>query len=239
MGAGAPSVGQSPPPTGDEADRFVRRARVVAMRSVGGQTRARQAILRLGRETRRAIWKTVGGDDPYTHSRGFDSYRHEVAAYELDRVLGLGLVPATTERRVGDRTGSLQLWVEQARSVEPGARELIRGEARSHVAQLRMLRALMGSEPTSEVLVAPDGAVYTIDHAEAFSLEDEPTGRPLERFSKKGLQALEGLTRPVLESAVGRWLTDEEMEALWSRRAGLLEWASSARARRGEAAFIP
>jgi len=43
-----------------------------------------------------------------------DSWRHEVAAYELDKLLGLGLVPPTVERRIARQAGSLQMWVEGA-----------------------------------------------------------------------------------------------------------------------------
>jgi hypothetical protein len=44
-------------------------------------------------------------------NKDHDTYRAEVAAYELDKVLGMGMVPPTVQRRIGGRKGCLQLWV--------------------------------------------------------------------------------------------------------------------------------
>ena len=43
-----------------------------------------------------------------------DSYRYERAAYLLDRLLGLGMVPVTVLRRVQGKEGALVAWVEDA-----------------------------------------------------------------------------------------------------------------------------
>ena len=42
----------------------------------------------------------------------FESYRAEIAAYELDKLLGLSMVPPTVERKVKGETGSAQMWVD-------------------------------------------------------------------------------------------------------------------------------
>jgi hypothetical protein len=42
----------------------------------------------------------------------FESYRSEIAAYKLDRLLELDMVPPTVERRYNGETVSLQLWGE-------------------------------------------------------------------------------------------------------------------------------
>lgn len=41
-----------------------------------------------------------------------DRYLHEVAAYRLDRLLDLQLVPVSVVRQIGDETGALRLYVE-------------------------------------------------------------------------------------------------------------------------------
>jgi hypothetical protein len=61
-----------------------------------------------------------------------DRYVHEVAAYRLDRLMDLQLVPVTVVRKLGDVTGALRLWIE------PGFSEHERGTRRSFL--LRRLR---------------------------------------------------------------------------------------------------
>ena len=43
-----------------------------------------------------------------------DSYKSQVAAFEVSRLLGLDSVPPTVVRTIDGRTGSLQLWVQNA-----------------------------------------------------------------------------------------------------------------------------
>ena len=53
---------------------------------------------------------------PMGQRAGFwEAYKSEIAAYELDRLLGLDMVPPTVERRVGGDLASVQLWVEGCR----------------------------------------------------------------------------------------------------------------------------
>ncbi len=66
-------------------------------------THPEKVTLELGGVVRHAVFKKI--DEP------FDNWRNEVAAYELDKLLGIGMVPPTVERSVGGRAGCLQLWV--------------------------------------------------------------------------------------------------------------------------------
>ncbi len=52
---------------------------------------------------------------PSVRSGFWESYKSEIAAYELDRLLGMDMVPPTVERRVGHDLASVQLWVEGCR----------------------------------------------------------------------------------------------------------------------------
>jgi hypothetical protein len=51
---------------------------------------------------------------PGPKSGYFESYQSEVAAYELDKLLGMDMVPVTVERPYEGRSASAQLWVNDA-----------------------------------------------------------------------------------------------------------------------------
>jgi hypothetical protein len=45
--------------------------------------------------------------------RGFwESYQAEIAAYELDKMLGVDMVPTTIDRQLNGQHGAIQLWVD-------------------------------------------------------------------------------------------------------------------------------
>jgi hypothetical protein len=91
-------------PDHEEIERFLREADVTEREKIGtGVTNPEKITLELDGVVRHAVFKRVDKDH--------DSWRNEVAAYELDKALGLGMVPPTVERRIGGRKGCLQLWV--------------------------------------------------------------------------------------------------------------------------------
>jgi hypothetical protein len=98
-----PTMGQKWPDA-DEIERFLREAKVTERKKLGeGITNPEKVTLELDGVVRNAIFKKVDKDH--------DSWRNEVAAYELDKVIGLGMVPPTVPRSIKGRKGCLQLWV--------------------------------------------------------------------------------------------------------------------------------
>jgi len=60
--------------------------------------------------TQQAIWK-----NPEGRLKGyFENWKWEIAAYRLDKYLGLNMVPPTVERRFRENRGSCQLLVDFA-----------------------------------------------------------------------------------------------------------------------------
>ena len=229
---------QEESPTGPQAERFVREARVVAMKSVGGVSRSRLALLRLRRETRRAIWKTVGSDDPYARNEEGDSYRHEVAAYEVDVLLQLGRVPATAARRIGERTGSLQLWLEGAETVTDPAK--LSPELTGQLADIRLLWALIAASPESELLLSRSGDLFTTDHASAFRADAPTRLDRLQGVPRAAFEALSALEESLLEKRLRRWLSDDELAGVLRRRTELVEEIERRRRSSGDASvFLP
>ena len=102
------------PLRGEAAETFLKTAEVVRKKGLGqGITLSDQYTLSDGTRTLKAVWKTI---DEFkrgvTRLEGggvfvdlADSWKHEVASYELDKLLGTGLVPPTVERTFDRKKG--------------------------------------------------------------------------------------------------------------------------------------
>ena len=210
-----------------ELYRFLSESPVIASRNVGrGSTRPRLMVLERDGEIRRGIFKTVESDT------GTDRYQHEVAAYRLDRVIGLGMVPVTVLRTLEGRVGSLQAWVEAAVDREAAqVYELEFFETERNVAQLALgeiFDALIGNasrEPADILCLVNREKVLLIDHSRAFSTSSDLPAQMGPAFSIPAplAEALRGLNREALDMRLGELLSGAQIEALLERRDKILD----------------
>lgn len=254
----APAPAQEPaglPMRGEEAEQFLRTAEVVGRRALGtGITHPDQYTLNDGTRTHKAVWKTI---DEFrrgvTSLEGggiivdfMDSWKYEVAAYELDKLLGTGLVPPTVERTLAHKTGSLQMWVDGAMTeADRKKRKLAPPDPRAWNEQIYRVRLLHQLTDNTDfrnirnVLADPSFRVYAIDFSRAFTVYvDLRSPKELERFSRSTLEALRALDEPILEARIGRWVSLPRIEALLKRRDRILDLAARLVAERGEAAVL-
>ena len=84
-----------------------RRVRAHGLRP--GSSGAGRCTFRPGGPIARMIWRSL----PPGVYRGFrESYKAEIAAYEVDKLLKMDMVPPTVERQLEGHNGAAQLWVE-------------------------------------------------------------------------------------------------------------------------------
>jgi hypothetical protein len=253
--ASAPVAVVGLPFAGAEAEEFLKVARVLDRTPIGkGITRPDRMTLTDGIRTARAVWKTI-------HQRRMglqrlergglefdfrDSWRSEIAAYELDKVLGLGLVPPTVERRIDGRAGSLQMWIEAAMTVDDGKRKgLAAADAAAWNAQMHKVRLLhqltynTDHRNVRNVLLDPTFRVYAVDSSRAFRIqEDLLAPEDLVSFSRGVLEKLAALDRPLLEARLGSWLDRRQIDGLLARRDRILALAKVRISEMGEEAVL-
>ncbi len=222
---------------------FLRTAKIIKAEQPWSEQEAvtRPWKLSLNRDgiTRYAIWKNCQG-----LMNGFqENWRWEVAAYRLDKQLGLNMVPPTVERRFRGERGSLQLWVES----EMDLREKIQRNIETPIDKSEnWLRAawlqqafdnLIGNEDRhmGNVLVTKDFRAILIDHSRTFRTsqeftdaliygqepEDPMTMRELPRIF---VERLRQLNYAILHEIAEKYLTEEEIQAVLTRRELLLDW---------------
>ena len=81
----------------------------LSVKDVGsGVNQPKRITLRQGARELDALWKSIQrGPKEWA----WESFEAEVAAYQLDRILGLHMVPPTVVRSIQGQEGSPQLWV--------------------------------------------------------------------------------------------------------------------------------
>jgi hypothetical protein len=222
----------------EDVEEFLLTAPVVFIEELGaGSTRPQ--IVALGDNGRRlrAVFKTVDNGVPCEigeADRGCrDSYDHEVAAYRVDRMLGLGMVPPVVVRRINGRHGSLQLMVEGVISEENRQQEDIRPDdiryyaaqhARANVFDLLILNP---DRTTGDLLYTiPDWKLHLVDHSKAFGpTVGTPSHLENRRIAPDGELAarLASMSPESLHSELGSLLTQAEITALLVRADWILE----------------
>jgi hypothetical protein len=223
-----------------ELKEFLSKAQVIDSRYLGrGSTRPRLVVLEKNGEQRRGVFKAVENQgDPGTDETA-DRYQHEVAAYRLDRRLGLHLVPVTVLRDLDGLKGSLQTWVEGAVDQEAAdAYELDLYETETTSRQLargEVFDALIGNHDrrASDVLCLVNGdSLFLIDHSRAFPMSTElgwKEGRELS-LEPRLAEKLRSLDRESLEMDLGELISDRQIDALLERRDKILAAAEVATA---------
>ena len=160
----------------------------------------------------------------------------ELAAYHLDRMIGLDIVPVTVAREVDGERGTLQFLPKNARdeayrsgSGQGGGAWCPLGRQWSSLYVFDALIHNKGRLPTTMVYSTANWHLMSMGHAAAFGTE---RGRP--RYlqdqplllTSTWVDALNGLTEENVQATLGEWLTKRQVSALLNRRDQLLEDAA-------------
>ncbi len=244
------------PLVGDAAENYLSTAKVVSIKYLDtkGVTHPQLVVLSDGTLELKAVFKTIDEYATVKHLTGgetelqfSDSYRYEIAAYELDKLLGLGIVPPTVKRRIGKEVGSLSLWVEGAITEWERLKETDIHDPDTVAWNNRMFNIRLFLQLTYDtdyknirnLLVTPDFKIYKIDSSRAFRNHKELRREDaLERFSRPLVERLRALTVEDLEEQLDPWLSKAQINSLWARRNLILALVDQRVAEQGEAAVL-
>jgi hypothetical protein len=170
----------------------------------------------------------------------FESYKSEIAAYELDKLLGLGMVPPTVERRAKHDVGSAQLWVEDCvwlKTKDPNTSGDI-GRWNRQVYRHRVWDNLTGNIDRNEgnLLVDPNWNLILIDHSRAFTSTTKMPF-PMTRIDRPFYEKLKALTEDDLKAHLDGLLFDGP-KSLLKRRDLIVKHFEKLIKEKGEAAVL-
>jgi hypothetical protein len=258
--AAAPARGQfRPEETARRAadELFLRTAEILRYEEIGeGVTKPLKLYLKLGEREAAAVWK-----NPEGVQLGFlEGWRYEIAAYELDKLIGLNMIPPAVEREFQGKKGALILWAENEYSLLKVIEQRVRVpdeyvEATNRTKWLaRAWDSLIANEDRTQqnVLYTEDWRTILIDHSRSFRSEGEfaerlmfgrdgikksAAGVPFlfRRLPRSFVDNVRALTAEKIAAAVGPYLTEKEIAAVLARRDLLLKEVADMVRERGEA----
>ncbi len=153
----------------------------------------------------------------------------ECAAYELNRLLGLDLVPPVVERKVRGKLGTLQVWIEGAETEKrrkkrgAPARDKVSLERQGQIILIFDNLILNDDRNSGNILHGPDGKVWMIDHTRAFRVNGElPYPGAVESCETTLWRRLRSLKASELRKTLHPYLRPAEVQALIERKRQLV-----------------
>jgi hypothetical protein len=236
-----------------ETEQFLVEAPIRLGKTLGGVTRSRQAILELNGTTRFAVWKTIDEKRAGVTSLGRggseigfqDSWRTEIPAYELDKLLGLKMVPASVARTYQGKQGALTAWVDLGMPEAERLKQQLtppdpEGWSRK-MANVRLFDNLIYNidRHANNLYITKTWDIILIDHSRSFRPHNTLlTEGELRRFSRSLLAALEKLDRATLNAKMSKYIDGNQIQAVLARRDKILALARQLVQQRGEAAIL-
>ena len=167
----------------------------------------------------RFAWKPIRPG----YSKGFmESYKAEVAAYKLDRMLDMHMVPPIVERNIQGKNGAAVYWIENVRgwSVEkpPQGPE---PNWSIQLTKMKMFDQLIANIDRNQgnLIYDADWHLILIDHSRAFITKKDLKGiAPLGRVDRKLWEKMQALTIEDLNAGLDPWVGEKEKMALLTRR---------------------
>ncbi len=239
-------VDHEPLPFGNDRElmEFMRTAEVVAERVIGiGINRSVKVTLEQDGVRSHAIFREVDVRRDVASIKGesyqlfADSYLFECAAYELAAMLEFDRVPPVVLRTIGNRRGSLQIWVEDTLDEESDTFQPPRNlEWVTQIWDMRFFDNLLYNidRNAGNKLVTSDYRLWLIDHTRAFQFRFELLDDRMVRVPRESWERLLVLTNEVLSSALADYLTPIEIGGILKRREIIVTHIEALIAERGE-----
>lgn len=216
---------------------FLRTARVTGRKELSsGSTKPLKLRLERDGVVANAIFRRIDVEkererlaDGSFHLLLRDSYRQDVAAYELARLLGLDNVPPATTRTLDGREGGIQLWLEDVITERQRIHEDRRPPSyRDFAWQLRTMQvfdALIANidRNRGNILVDSEWRVWLVDHTRSFARHepDQVVDASL-GVDAAFLEHLRRLDPEDVKTRLSPYIDCWQIEGLLARRARLL-----------------
>jgi hypothetical protein len=226
----------------EQWEDFLRTAELVSSRQMGGSeavTKPWVLVLKKGDVTHQGLWKNAQG-----RMGGYwEGWNYEIAAYLLDKHIGLGMVPPTVERRFQGERGSCQYWIDNSMSLRDRDEKNIKMPLAKNFSwnratyMQRLFDNLIANEDRhkNNIFITADWRMVLIDHSRSFrtsgrftksllySAKNPEGPRLMSELPRALVEKVKALDFDAIRAVVGEYLTDEEIKAVLVRRDLILQ----------------
>jgi hypothetical protein len=243
-----------------DIEGFLASAEIIRWEEIGeGVTKPYRVFLRKGDLEMKACWKNPSGIQ-----FGFlEGWQYEIAAYRLDKIIGLNMIPPAVEREFRGKKGALSYWAENKYSLLKITDLNIKFPDSVSLSVDRMkyvTRAwdsLIANEDRTQqnILYTEDWRTILIDHSRSFratkefnkklmfgnnGIKKSADGRPFlfRALPRSFVGSIRHLTFDGVKQAVGPYLQDEEISAVLVRRDLLLKEIEDMIRKQGESKVL-
>jgi hypothetical protein len=205
-----------------EIEEYLRTAPVTRTEDVPrGVTRPQRAYFAPGGAVDSMVWKPLRPG----MSRGYyESYKSEIAAYEIDKLLALAMVPPKVERHMEKDAGVAVMWIAPTKSFADlgGVPKPPPAQAAAwnrQVVKAKMFQNLIGDiDPNlGNWLVDPAWNLILVDQSRALTTKTKLV-HEMQSIDADLWTRIQQLTEGTLTTAVGTWIGKREIGAILERR---------------------
>jgi len=232
-------------------EEFLRNGKIGTQKELPkGVTLPKRATLEYNGATHDAAIQTVDIAKPsYQTATGTelnfkDTWKFDVAGYELAKIMELNMVPPYVERKVSGQAAALSWWIDGMMELDRKHKNMEPPDKDSWNKQMYAVRVwhqlLYETDPNlTNLLVAKDWQLWIIDFSRAFrmmkTLRDP---KDLVQCDRKLLAKLRTLDKDVLKEKLSRWLTKSETDAVAARAVKIADFFDKEVAAKGEGAVL-
>lgn len=225
----------------EQWEEFLTTADIIKSEPIGeGVTAPTRLYLKKGEIEKKGAWKNPSG-----MMYGFlEGWQYEIAAYRMDKLLGLNMIPPTVEREYNGKKGALSLWADTKTSLLKLAEQGKQPPPSTDPAKYltRAFDSLIANEDRTQqnVMYTEDWRTILIDHSRSFRSDGEFTeklmfgahsikkfqdGRLIlfRRLPRAFVEKVKALDFATIKNAMGPYLTEKEIKAVLARKKLLLD----------------
>jgi hypothetical protein len=212
-----------------EIEEYLRTAEITAVGTTPeGVLHPQKMTLAPGGPTPFLLFKPIA---PGLYNGAQESYKSEIAAYEIDKMLHLGMVPPTVERTINKKTGAAIYWIVNTKNFNAfpegkagGAPTPPASKAEYWKIQLiraKMFDSLIGNmDPNlGNWLVDDDWNLSIVDHSR--SLHYDVTfvhEKQMNHIDSELWDKMKALTLEDLTAKLSKWLGKADIKSIIERR---------------------